>query len=102
LLSQAIITRVRREGKREKNQESSKGKQKVRKERCNSAQRIQKKQATKRSRKAKSQAQAVVGKFRVLGVQKNSQLFEKKRMIPLDKNAKQPMMWREVVGSGWR
>jgi hypothetical protein len=44
----------------------------------------------------------MVGNFLVPGVQKNSQLFEKKRMIPLDKNAKQPMMWQEVVRSGWQ
>jgi hypothetical protein len=70
--------------------------------RCNPAQRIQKKQATKCSRKAKPQAQAVVGEFLVPGVRRNPQLFQKKCMIPLDKNAKQLMMWPKVVRSGWQ
>ena len=86
--------RTRSKGAREK--------QEVRAQQCNSAQCIQKKQTTNPSRKAKPLAQAVVGKFLVRGVPKNPQLSQKKCMIPLDKNAKRPMMWQEVVRSGWQ
>jgi len=80
---------------------SAEKKQKANAERCSSAQSFVKKHTTKPSRAVKRRAQAVVVNFHAFCTYENPQLFQKKRMFPLDKDGKQPMMWQKVVRSGW-